>query len=144
MVVPVAPVNREIVIASPAAIYAHDPRAVASVYRVQSNLRLHPGLQLKQLVGVALRQGQLADSSLSYNGAELRRRRIHQRRRPRNFNAFARRAYLQHDIHCNYLVQVKSDTLPDVLLEPLYCGVDFVRADRHLDKNVFAVLAGLH
>jgi hypothetical protein len=88
LIVSVAAIYREIVVAAAAAVHADDSGAIAAVQIVDAKLRLYARLQLQQLVRVPLRQRQFTHGALSHHCAQLRGGRIHERRRARNFDRF--------------------------------------------------------
>ena len=143
LVVSVAAVHRKIVVAAAPAVYADHSRAIAPVNIVHAELRLHTRLQLQQLIGIPLRQRQLAHRARSHHCAQLRRSRIHQRRRSRHFHDFRRAANLQHDIQIQNFVQFHHDALAQVFLESRLTHRHVVSSHRDFQEDVFAVPSGI-
>ena len=142
-VVAVAAVHGIVVGAAAAAVDGDDAGFVGTIEGVVAELRLYARLKLQKLIYVALVQRQLRRGALVDDSAELRTGRINDRRSAGDFHRFSGRAKLQRDIHADDFVEVERNSLAHVLLETFHRHIDFVRADGHLEQQIFAAGSGL-
>ena len=144
LVVPISTIHRKIVVAAASPVHAYHSGAVASINRVQTDLRLHTWLQLQQLIGVAPRQRQLAHGALIHHRPQLRGGCIYQWRSTGNLDYIGRATDLQRKINGHDFIEVDQDSFSGVFLETLAGGVQFICAHGHFQEDVLAVDAGLH
>ena len=100
---------------------------------------LNTRLQLQQLIGVPLRQRQLAHRPFIHYRSELRGDSVHEWGRAGHFDGFYGRTNLQRDVQAHNLIQIENNALANVFLEARRLRVDFVGSHRHLEENVFSV-----
>ena len=143
MVVAVAAVHRVIVVAAAASINADDASAITPIDTIHTQLRLHAGLKLQELVSIALGKRELADGAFVDHRAQLRGCRVYEGGRAGHFDRFHGRSNLQRNVQVHNFIQIKNNTLADVLLEASRLRVDFVGSHWNLKKNIFPASAGV-
>ena len=102
---------------------------------------MNSGLQLEQLIDIALVKRQLRGTALVYDRTQLRGGSINDRWRAGDLDRLGGRADLQRDVQAEGFVQVDGNAFAHVFLETLLGDVNFVRANGHLNEKVFAVAA---
>src|SRR6266850_348511 len=142
LVVAVASIHRVIVVTAAASVDAHDPGTIAAINTVHTQLRLHAGLKLQELVSIALGKRELAYSTFVDHRAELRGGRVYEWRRAGHFDRVHGGSHLKRNIQVHDFIQIESNSFTDILLEASRLSVDFVGSHWNLKENVFPASAG--
>ncbi len=138
-VVAVAAVYGVVVGAASSTVHSDNARFVRAIKEIVSDLGLNARLQLQELEDVARVQGQLRRRALVDDGSQLRRCRIHNRRRAGDFHYLGRSADLQREINAYHLVKIEDNSLAGVFLEALAGGIDLVTPHRYFQEDVFSI-----
>src|SRR6266850_3002599 len=142
LVVAVAAVHRVIVVTAAASIDADDPGTIAAINVVHTQLRLHAGLKLQELVSIALGERELAYGAFIDHRAKLRGSGIHQWRGAGHFDRVHGRSHLQCNVQVHNFIQIENNSFAHIFLEASRLRVYFVGSHGNLKENVFPASAG--